>query len=780
MLAPGGPVGRTGIPLAAEGTFDIPEDNVLGLPTLGVFYTRVARTSSQGSDAYRPFDPSTDLFDYAPYAYLQAPVRRTGAWVMGHHAVTDEIEWFFEGLAQRRHSQQSYKPPSYNNFANGAAPLNEDGRQVIPANNFYNPFGGDVIAAFRTIVEADAMTTSQTVDVYRLLSGLRGDIDRWHWESTVTWARNEAVDRASDQLLRNEARLAVGPSGRGASGNVVCGVPNASTGVVAAADIVAGCVPLNLFGGLGPDGRRTITPAQLTYISRDLTNRGLNEQWLVDAVLSGPYGRLPAGDIDWAIGVQYRKETGQLRLDPIAAQGVIGSFGFALPERASFDAREAFVETRIPLLRDRLAAQTVEVSAGARYSRFSAFGDTTSLNGGLVWRPVAAVTLRGGYSEVFRAPGTLDLFAVQLQEIGVIDDPCGLDPSPEQQVNCERNGVPGGSYVEDLSIGTPIVIGGNPDLAAETGATWTAGVLLDLTEQLGAQFSVDYWRVALDDAIDVPGSQVIADECATTGSANACERITRAADGSISQVDARLANLSRQVTKGVDLAFSASREFGVGVLAANLSATYLEAVEIRRFDNGTTFAVAGTYDGDVAVSWPRWRVNAAADWTRGPVRVSYGVRYIDSFRECGDKNFLFAYLDDDQCRTVDARLYHDLSATLSLRSGLRLTAAIENLGDTDPPSVNRSSTANTDHTTTPSLGTLVRAAGDIRFSLASAGPEFRTAHRRHHPASVPSRSLPGRETILVLRRTPTSPGASFSSNSTSPMSPHSGQVRVCL
>jgi hypothetical protein len=50
--------------------------------------------------------------------------------------------------------------------------------------------------------------------VYRVLSGLRGDIDRWHWESTVTWARNEGVERASDQLattlsLRSGLRLTV-------------------------------------------------------------------------------------------------------------------------------------------------------------------------------------------------------------------------------------------------------------------------------------------------------------------------------------------------------------------------------------------------------------------------------------------------------------------------------------------------------------------------------------------------------------------------------------------
>ena len=55
---------------------------------------------------------------------------------------------------------------------------------------------------------------------------------------------------------------AVGPSGPDASGRIVCGTPDPLTGLVPAAAVIAGCVPVDLFGGVG-----TITPDQAAYLT---------------------------------------------------------------------------------------------------------------------------------------------------------------------------------------------------------------------------------------------------------------------------------------------------------------------------------------------------------------------------------------------------------------------------------------------------------------------------------------------------------------------------------
>ena len=108
---------------------------------------------------------------------------------------------------------------------------------------------------------------------------------------------------------------AVGPSGPDDSGRIVCGSPDPATGRVPAGRIIAGCVPLNLFGGAA-----SITQAQLDYLSpRPLINTGTNEQRIAELVLSGPGGRILGGDLRWVLGANYRREAGSLAEDPLHA-----------------------------------------------------------------------------------------------------------------------------------------------------------------------------------------------------------------------------------------------------------------------------------------------------------------------------------------------------------------------------------------------------------------------------------------------------------------------------
>ena len=103
----------------------------------------------------------------------------------------------------------------------------------------------------------------------------------------------------------------------------MCGSPDPATGHVPAARIIAGCVPLNLFGGAG-----SITQAQLDYVNpRPLINTGTNEQRIAELVLSGPAGRSLGEDLRWVLGADYRREAGGLALDPLNAAGDFAGFG---------------------------------------------------------------------------------------------------------------------------------------------------------------------------------------------------------------------------------------------------------------------------------------------------------------------------------------------------------------------------------------------------------------------------------------------------------------------
>jgi iron complex outermembrane receptor protein len=710
LATPNGPVVHVGSLNVPQGLYRVPRGNVLGLNPGP--YTTVSGTSGRGANDFRPIDFTQDLFNYAPYNFLQTPSRRGAVWLQARHALTRSVELFAEGLAHHSESHQQIAPSTYSTLQNGAAPLDPTtGEQIVPANNYYNPFGVDIPRALRRMVEGGDRLFREVSEAERVLLGLRGNLGAWHWETSLVWARNRTESFETGVTLRTAAALAVGPSGPDAAGHIVCGTPDPATGIVPSDHIIDGCVPLNLFGGLGPDGSGTITPEQLSYINRNLHNRGVNEQRLADAILTGPFGRLSAGYISWAFGVQYREETGKLALDPLNSLGVSGSAGNSqLPTEASFHAQEVFAETRVPLLAHLPAARSLDATLGARYSRFSAFGATTTYQGGIRWSPVKDFTIRGGYAKVFRAPTTLNLYATQSTEVVVVDDPCGSNPSPSQQINCAANGVPGGSYVQGDRPVAQVTLGGNPHLVPETGDTWTAGLLVELPWLDGSRAALDYYRARLNNAIDIRNDGTIVNECANSGARAACGLIRRAVDGSIIGVDTRYANLSRLSTDGIDFSVRLSKSLPrLGTLSGNLTANYLANFQRTSFVGAATSALAGTTDG--SVSWPRWRAQAALDWSWQGWGASYSARYIGHLHECGDTS---DFLKPTDCRVVDDRIYHSVTASHRWSSGMTVSLYVTNIADTPPPRINLSSNANTD----PAIYDVLGRVYSVRLSYS--------------------------------------------------------------
>ena len=695
LASPSGPIVDTGSLNSPEGFLVLPVPSVLDPAGVGSgFYTHIAATTGRALSDYRPFDPSTDLYNYAPQAYLQTPTERGVLWLSARGALGSSVEWFGEGLLHRARTEQQYSPATYSSFNAGAAPYDPvSGEQFIPASNYYNPFGTDVLGVISTLSSGGPRTFDQHIATYRTVLGLRGRLARWRWEGSVTWAQSDANQYSTDQVLRANVRNAVGPSGLDGTGRVVCGTPDPTTGVVAPDNIIAGCVPLNLFAG-----PLAVTPDQLAYIERNLRDFGRNRHIVADLAITGTLGRLPAGELQWAFGGQYRRESGSDVLDPQTGEGITGFVTTEIPNPSTFTSREVFLETRAPLLRNLPGVEALDATVGERYSRYSEFGGTNSLQGGLHWQLMPHVTLRGGYARVFRAPGLEDLFSTQFVEARPIPDPCGAGPTPEQQTHCAAAGVPGGSYVQGASQPVLSLFGGNPHLGPEHGHTWSAGMLFHGTELDGWSASADYWRVQLDKALGTPSPFDLVDQCANTGSG--CALISRAADGSILQVNSIEQNLVSQTQAGVDVSADLRLHSFWGRLEAKLSGVWLISAAQSNFANGTPLQSAGTYSG---VSFPRLRVSGSLDWSRGAWSASYRVQFMDSMTECGDKN-LIAFLAPTDCRTIDSRLYHDVSASYELHDGLRLTLGVENLLNTEPPFVNTSTSANTDAPLYPLLG----------------------------------------------------------------------------
>jgi iron complex outermembrane receptor protein len=682
--------GNNGVP---DGLFNVPAGNFLGLvPGL---YTRVAGSAGQTAADYVPFLRAVHGFNPAPYNYSQTPHEATSIWLLGSQPVAENTSWFFEGLAHWRSSTQQAAPRA---LFGSELPLQlADGTRGIPANHYYNPFGVDIRPAFgRRLIEAGERRFTQDVELWRALFGLEGDLIDWTWEVSAAHSASEAEELGRGELDESRLALALGPSGLDEDGRVVCGVPDPTTGRVAADDVLAGCVPLNLFAGAG-----SVTPEQLDYVSpRPSRLDGSNEQSFAQAVFGGPWGRTPAGEIRWILGAEFRRDSGRLRETPMSPEQAMSAQGIE-NLRGDFSVRELFAEARLPLLRDRALADKLLLSLGARLSDSSAYGTNDSWQAGLNWRPWTDWTVRASFAEVFRAPNLGELYSRLERFEGQFEiDPCGNRPTPVERANCAANGVPGGAYVQGDERFV-VLAGGNSALQPESGHSLGAGVVYTPRWAHGLVASIDYFSVTLDDHIAQAFVHETLIECARRGARQLCDDIERHPDGSLAIVTTINENLGRLDVRGADLSLSWSSRGQRGEVSTTLLATYLDRWNEQLTPGGHVNAYAGNANRGVR---PQWRGLASVDWISGPWLASYSAEYIGSYEERVFWIPMSGPEFDSYLRRVEPVLYHDLEARFTFDAGLRFRTGITNVTDEDPPFLSQHQPANTDVATYRLLG----------------------------------------------------------------------------
>jgi outer membrane receptor protein involved in Fe transport len=164
--------------------------------------------------------------------------------------------------------------------------------------------------------------------------------------------------------------------------------------------------------------------------------------------------------------------------------------------------------------------KSLEAVVGYRWSDYASAGNVEAYKAELVYEPVTPLRLRGSVQHAVRAPSVYELYLPQLGPDVSVDffnpDPCSIS-SPERngpdaarvEALCIAQGLPAdlaATYVyNDLSV--PGVYGGNPDLQVEAADTLTAGVVVNAWSERewlrNLQLSVDWYRIEIEDAIDV-------------------------------------------------------------------------------------------------------------------------------------------------------------------------------------------------------------------------------------------------------------------------------------
>lgn len=494
-------------------------------------------TYAPETGGYRLFDPRRDGYNFALENYLLTPHERTAAFLNARREIGETVAADLQVLVNGRRSAQELAPSP---IMLGAA-LPGAGNLTIPADHVHNPFGQPVTGlvlrpggALRRF-EQDART-------YHLAGGLSGIVQPgtrlFGWRLDAVLSR-QTLDVDSEGLLdAGRLRLALGPSFRDTAGIARCGTPAAT---------VPGCVPLDPFRG--PQG---LTPEMLDYLyygGRDETRTDARQLRLH---LDGDLLELPAGTLGFALGHEYRRDSGRSRLDPrrVALQGIVDtSFGGRLA------AHESYLELSAPLLAGARPEPLLEASLALRHSRYDSFGSTSKLEAGLRWTPSERLMLRASHAGGFRAPIVSELYFPAGEGFaGLIDDPCNAAnrPGPTQRANCAADGVPGGEYVPNGVLFT-VLDGGNPALQPENARSFGLGMVWSPVWSPGLDIALDWYRLRIDDAIARPGHLELLRFCADAGVPEACARTRRDASGELLAVDARRLNSGRLEVEGWDL-----------------------------------------------------------------------------------------------------------------------------------------------------------------------------------------------------------------------------------
>lgn len=564
------------------------------------------------------------------------------------------------------------------------------------------PSTGVGIAWDRRFDEVGGQITENKRETIRSWAGLRGKIsDSWNWEASVgfgqykqdQWRRNEINGLNLIQALNAE----MGPNG-----------PQC----VDADARAAGCVAIDLFG------EGSITPEMANWIRADLHQDLTIRQYTGQAFVTGELFQLPAGPVAAAFGVDFRKDSQQLRGDLLAQTG--GTTGNAIPDfGGSISAYEGYGEVSVPLLKDAPGAHLLSIDASARVAHYDIdnVGTVLSYRGGIQYAPIPDIRFRAQFARAQRAPDIAELYSPPRGNFEAADDLCdGITPTTAGRLaaNCRLD--PGiqalfarqadqnqDQIYEQAGNNIYSPNGGNLDLKEETADTLTLGAVFAPRFIPGLSLAVDYYDISIKDAIDAYSNRDTQLQCydvdVPAGENPFCADITRnPVNGQIVSLVQRQANLASFDTTGIDVAFNyrfrLDDTLGIpGRFDLRYDGTHV-LKQKQRFQ-GLDGVVTNDFAGDLQNGSFKYRARGSLAWTIDKFRIRWTTTY---YGKINDSNHLrddyLALLETNPDAEVPIFLNigdvweHDLFLSFDLDTGgkeFRLYGGVNNLFDSTSP-----------------------------------------------------------------------------------------------
>jgi iron complex outermembrane receptor protein len=635
----------------------------------------------------------TDVFNYAPYNYMQRPDQR---W-LGGGFVTYDWNRHFQGyldvmLMDDVTNAQIAPSGDFGNtdLINCDNPMmSAQQRELLCTNAGFGPNDMANTVILKRNVEGGGRVDNLSHTAYRLVGGLKGEISpEWTYDVYGIQAETRIPEQYLNDLSVTRMQDAL----------IVDGDPNdPSTWHCRSGN--AGCVPWNLFQVGG------ITPDQLPYIQQTLISIGETKTQMVDLEVKGDlknYGiAFPSASegIQLALGADYRKEFSKFAPDAAYQAGEGSGQGGAgtPPVQGFYSVKELYIEGLFPLVQDVKGAKNLSVDLAYRYSDYNVNGQWPSYKFQAEYAPSSDFMFRAAYARANRAPNVNELYQPQGVDLAGTTDPCaGANPlyTAEQ---CARTGVPTDRYGHILANPAAQynnLYGGNTQLTPETADTVTYGVVIT---PVGTSFTaaLDYYDIKVDDAIGGLAFDDIVNSCAETGNPALCDLIHRDQAYTLwlfptGYIDTRNANIGKLESEGIDV------NLGYGLPAGNtffnfkLIGTWLMKESINT--GIYSYDCVQLYGNQCGVPTPNWRQMFTTTWETGPVVLSFAWRMVGGVWNddtspnpaIGNPNNIHA-LQVNNAYYIPVQNYYDLSFAYKFKFGMTFMLGVNNLLDTDPP-----------------------------------------------------------------------------------------------
>ena len=709
--------------------------------------------------------------------YLSTPTSRYSFFSRAHYDLTDFVTVFGQAsFVQTRVNTRNLVPPAIGswgtliphgsgiytgNAALGiASSLNADGNTNVayrPGGRFglnCGPVGGctnsqvfptpaalaslldsrdgaGANAPFRInkfLTQVGRRYTENTNQTFQLLAGLEGTIPGTDWTWEAFGSHGETVAKTDQYNFASVGRW-----------RAVLGSPNYGYGFSYKGNSE---VPGGGFqgatgsctSGVNPFTTPNWTDDCVRAVRFDLQNENRVAQDLAELNLQGGLFELPYGQLRFAAGASYRRNSIQFKTDSATTefQSFLDPVNGVYPQgntSGSTDVREVYGEVLVPLLADLPFIEELNLELGYRLSDYNTIGtvSTYKING--EWAPVDWLRFRGGYQRASRAPNLGELYTAATSTLGSSfdGDPCSranpANPagignySANSALNTDAARVEGicrqlmgtigaDQYYRDGKIYSTVTAGlsfptlvGNPALRQETAKSYTIGGVLNSPASSpwlsGLTVAVDYYNVTLTDAIAQGGVDAVYRRCFSKlynpnyELNEFCALIDRYPnDGEVLTVGVTYTNAGAVKTSGVDLQLNwglpLDETVGLpGRFNFNLQGTYLLHFQTTT-DRGVLPLIdfAGTLGGgDVGTNAGsyRWKTFTTFNYSVGGLSASLQWQHKPATDAAG--------VPTGTTDITGAPAYDlfNLSANYALTDSVQIRAGVDNLFDRDPP-----------------------------------------------------------------------------------------------